>query len=180
MQQQRNRVNIDDYWSTVAERFNGPDIRPRLDVHFELRLENLDPSSAPPSPLSGLKLKTVWTDMRGPFTKAHNDFKKSAQNNPTLLGTLRFLKNKGNGQLSALSKRILIMFIVLRIGTDNQGTDDQGSTAKSMLRKALTVISGGEGFVEAGSQIPPNICGAGVGAAGSSSDDEHESCSGYG
>ena len=180
MQKQRNLVNRDDYWNTVAERFNDSDIRPRLDAHFELPLENLDQSSAPPTPLRCLKLKTVWMDMRVPFRKVHNDFKKSGQNNPTLLGTLRFLRNNGNGQLSALSKRILIMFIVLRIGTDNQGTDDQGSTAKSMLSMALRVISGGEGFGEAGSQIPPDICGAGVGAAGSSSDDEYEVCSGYG
>ena len=180
MQQQRNCVDRDDYWNTVAERFNDPDIRPRLELHFELQLEDLDPSSAPPSPLSDLKLKMVWKDMRGPFTKAHNDFKKSDQKNPTLLGTLRFLRNNGNSQFSALSKRILIMFIVLRIGTDNQGTDDQGSTAKSMLSMALRVISGGEGFHEAGSQIPPDICGAGLGAAGSSNDDGYEVCAGYG
>ena len=66
MQQQRNHVNRDGYWNTVAEHFKDPDIRPRLDVHFELPLENLVPSSAPPSPLSGLKLKPVWTDMRAP------------------------------------------------------------------------------------------------------------------
>ena len=139
MQQRRNRANRDDYQITVAERFNDPDIRPRLDVHSELPLQNLDPSSAPPSPFSGLKLKKVWTDMRGPFTKAHNDFKKSGQNNPALLGTLRFLRNNGNGQLSALSKQLLIMFIVLRIGTDNKGTDDQGSTAMFMLGMAVSV-----------------------------------------
>ena len=47
--------------------------------------------------------------MRGPFTKAHNDFTKSGQNDPTILETLRFLQNNWNGQICALSKRIIVI-----------------------------------------------------------------------
>ena len=49
-----------------------------------------------------------------------------------------------------------------------------------MFSMALRVISGGEGFGEAGSQIPPDIGGAAVGTAGSYSDEKEEGCSGYG
>ena len=174
MEQQRNRVNRDDYWHTVAERINSSDFHPRFDARPELPLETLDPSPTATSRVNGLKLKTVWTDTRGPLTKAHKDFKKSGQNDPTLLGTLRFLQNNGNGRLCALSKRIPVMFIVLRIGTDNQGTDDRGSTAKAMLSVALRVIPDGDGFDEAGSQIPPGVGGAGGAPGGSLSDEEDD------
>ena len=80
MEQQRNRVNRDDYWHTVSERFNSADFQPCIDARPELPLETLDLSTTPTSPVSGLKLKTLWTDMRGPFKKSHNDVKKSDQN----------------------------------------------------------------------------------------------------
>ena len=59
MGQQRNRVNRDDYWQTVAERFNNVDFHPHINARPELPLETLYPSSTPPSPVGGLKLKTV-------------------------------------------------------------------------------------------------------------------------
>ena len=180
LEQHRNRVNRDDYWHTVAERFKSGDFQPCIDAGPKLPLETLDPSTTTTSLVSGLKLKTLWTDIRGPFTKSHNEFKKSGQNDPTLLATLRFLLKNGNGQLRALSKRILVMFIVLRIGTDNQGTDDKGSTAKAILSVALGVIPGGEGFDEAGSQILPAVSWTGAGAGKSSSYDEEEVGSAFG
>ena len=129
------------------------------------------PLISSPSTVGGLKLKTVRTDMRGPFTKAHNGFKNSGQNDPTILGTLRFLKHNGNSQLCALFKRILVIFIVLRIGRDNRWTDEQGSTAKAMLSMAFRVIPGVEGFDEAGSGIPLGVGGTGAVITGSSSDE---------
>ena len=64
------------------------------------------------------------------------------------------------------------MFIVLRIGTDNQGTDDQWSTAKAMLGVALRVIPGEEGSDEPGSRIQPGVGWTGATAGESSRDDE--------
>ena len=48
---------------------------------------------------------------------------------------------------------------MLRIGRDNWGTDDQGSTAKAMLSMALRVIPGGDRFDEARSGNPPGVGG---------------------
>ena len=155
MEQQRNRVNRDDNWHTVAERFNSSDFQPRFEVPHGLPLENIEPSPTPVPPVSGIKLKTAWMDMRRPFTKANKDFERSGQNVTTLRGTLRFLKTKNglpDGELYAIPKRILVMFIVLRIGSDNKGTDDQGETAKAMLNQALRMIPNGGGFDEAGNQ----------------------------
>ena len=148
MEQQRNRVNRDDYWQTVADRFNSSDFNRVMEMPTtSLPLEIIDPSAPPPTPVTGAKLKTMWTDMRGPYTEAHKDFEKSGQNDPTIGGTLRFLKKKesgpGRGELYALSKRILVMFIVMRIGSDNAGNDDQGATAKSMLDMTLRMIPNG-------------------------------------
>ena len=121
-----------------------------------LPLEIIDPSPPPPTPVTGAKLKTMWTDMRGPYTKSHKDFEKSGQYDPTIGETLRFLKKKESGQgrggLYALSKRILVMFIVMLIGSDNAGNDDQGATTESMLDMTLRMIPNGEGFDEAGSR----------------------------
>ena len=49
------------------------------------------------------------------------------------------------------------MFVVVRIGRENRGTDYQRSTAKAMLRVALRVIPGGDGFHEAESGFLPGV-----------------------
>ena len=53
--------------------------------------------------------------MRGPFTIALENWEKSGQNDPTTHGFLQYALIKPNGQLRARSKRLVIMFIVMRI-----------------------------------------------------------------
>lgn len=65
-EQQQSRVCREDYWGTVAPRFNDSSVTPHEDMHVA-PVEDIDPSVAPPTPVSGGKLKKVWYDMRGPY-----------------------------------------------------------------------------------------------------------------
>lgn len=69
-----------------------------------------------------------------------------------------------------------MIFIVLRVGRYKRGTEDQGSTAKSMLNVALRVIPGGDWFDEAASEIPLQVRGTVVVTTRSSGDEEDDGC----
>ena len=81
----------------------------------------------------------------GPYTIAHNNFGKSGQHNGTLSRFLNFLQQNGSGDLYASLKRVVIMFIVMRVGSDIPGMKEEG-----MLGLTLRIIPAGAGFDEAG------------------------------
>ena len=145
-EQQQNRVSRDDFWDAVAARFNDASLRPHVDVALRgAPVGDIDPSLAPSTPVSGGKLKKVWYDMRGPYTTAHDNFSKSGQHNGTLMRFLDFVQANGNGDLYAGSKRAVIMFVVMRVGSDIPG-----SPVTAMLDLTLRIISNGRGFDDGG------------------------------
>ena len=90
-EQHQNRVSREDYWGTVASRFNDASVKPHEDINGA-PVGDIDPSVARTTPVSGGKLNKVWYDMCGPYTIARNTFEKSGQHNGTLLRFLDFLK----------------------------------------------------------------------------------------
>ena len=102
---------------------------------------DIDTSMAPTTPVSGGKLKKVWYDMRGSYTTVHDNFSKSGQHNGTLMRFLDFVQAIGNGELYAGSKRAVIMFVVMQVGSDIPGP-----LVTAMLDPTLRIISNGGGF----------------------------------
>ena len=86
-------------------------------------MEELDLASSPSLFVSGAKRKQVWYDMRGSFTQVLKNFKNSGENNRTLSRFVDFLEMKPNGEFYAISKLLLVMFVVMRIGTDIPGEE---------------------------------------------------------
>ena len=117
--QQDNGVRRDDYWDDVAIPFNDHAVRPRIDMRVSIG--EVDPESSPRTYVSGVKQKQVWYDIWGPFTQTLNNFNKSGENNGTLNWFLDFLERKPNGDFYALSKRLFVMSIAMRIGKDIPG-----------------------------------------------------------
>lgn len=81
--QQQNRVRREDFWETVAERFNDATFMPHADMRGA-PVRKVDVSVAPATPVLGEKLMKVWYGMRGPYTIAHNNFVKLGQHNGIL------------------------------------------------------------------------------------------------
>ena len=116
LQQEDNRLSRDSYWETVSGRFEDETLSRRIDLRGNI--ENVDPSMPQVNVVPGSKRKTVWYDMRGPFTIAFANWEKSGQNDPTTHGFLRYTLIKPNGELRAISKRLVIMFVVMRIARE--------------------------------------------------------------
>lgn len=105
-------VSRDNYWATIAERFNDPTIRPQYS--FVGRVDEANASEIPPCVRLPSTLKSQYTDSKGKFTTFYKRWEQSGQNNgerfPEFLPKVR-------GRLSALSKRMYIMFTVCKLGT---------------------------------------------------------------
>ena len=145
-EQQDRRVNRESFWEAIAERFNDPSLAPKLDLRGIL--ENVDPSPAPRENVAASRLRTVWYNMRGPFSLSVRNYQKSGQNNPTLDGFLNFVDSAENGDLFAISKRKVVMFMVMGMGSDNPRHTDA-----ELLNLTVKVIPYNAGFDEAGSSI---------------------------
>ena len=115
-QQRDNCVSRYSYLETVSRRFNDETLNPRIDLSGII--ENVDPFMPPPNEVPGSKLKTAWEDMQGPFNIALASSEKSDQNDPTTHGFLQYAFIKPNGELRAISKRLVIMFIAMRIARE--------------------------------------------------------------
>lgn len=83
--------------------------------------------------------------MRSPYNITHNNFEKSGQQNGALLRFLDFVQGNGHGELHAASKRAVIMFIVMRVGSDIPVMKVEG-----MLGLTLRIFPADAGFDEAG------------------------------
>ena len=111
-----------------------------------LCIGEVDSESSPRTYVSGVKLKQVWYDIGGLFTQTLNNFNKSGENNGTLNRFLDFLERKPNCDFYALSKRLLVMFIVMTIGTDIRG-----EKVNIMVELTKRTINNSGGFGEVGS-----------------------------
>ena len=145
-EQQDRRINRESFWETIAERFNDPSLAPHMDLRGIL--ENFNPSIAPREHVAASRLRTIWYNMRGPFSLSVRNYQKSGQNNPTLDGFLSFVDKADNGDLFAISRRKVVMFVVMGMGSDNPRPTDA-----ELLNLTVKVIPHNAGFDEAGSSI---------------------------
>ena len=75
----------------------------------------------PLNEVPGSKLKTAWYCVRVPFTIALANWEKSGQNDPTTHAFLQYALIKPDGELRAMSKRLVIVFILMiarELGTE--------------------------------------------------------------
>ena len=142
--QRQNRESRSDYWETLADRFNNATVTPQVDMHWA-PVGEIDHSLAPKTPVPGGRLKKVWYDMRGPFTIAHTNFEKSGQHNVIVSRFLDVVQGNRHGELYAVSKRCVIMFVVMRVY--------RGQRVEGLLGLTLRIISQGSGFDEAGGDL---------------------------
>ena len=131
--QQENRVSRDACWDTVAYRLNEMLLKPR--IYLRGIIEDVNPAIPPYVPTPGSKWKAVWYDMRGQFTVALRNFDKSGQSDPTLNGFLPFTLPEQNGELHPISKRLVTLFVVMRISKDIPG--DECTNMRSLTVKTI-------------------------------------------
>ena len=91
-------------------------MNPRIDLRGII--EDVDSSKPPQNVVTGSKLKTVWYDMWGTFTTALANWEESGQNDQSTHDFLKFALIKSNGELRTISKRLITMFIVMRIAPE--------------------------------------------------------------
>jgi len=82
------------------------------------------------------------------------NFQKSGQNNPNLDGFIDFLDRKSNGELYAVSQRMILLFVVLGMGADSDCAMDM-----ELFNLTVKTIPHGAGFDEAGSDTLKTSCG---------------------
>jgi len=150
--QQDAGIDRNSFWYAIGNRFNDDNYRPR--ANFRGAVDNVDPSIPPRHPISGCKLKDVWYSMRGPFSMKVRNFQKSGQNNPNLDGFIDFLDRKSNGELYAVSQRMIVLFVVLGMGADSDCAMDM-----DLFNLTVKIIPHGAGFDEAGSDTLKTSCG---------------------
>ena len=123
-------VSRDAFWQTdVAPLFMTCSNVYKVD--FSGRLDGVDSSKIPTAERSGAQLRKMFSDARAHFTLAHSRWSASGQNEPTNFeGFCSHIH--GTQELSALGKRLPIMFITFRCGTTYEFTDVTCFTLRTM------------------------------------------------
>lgn len=105
-------VPRDNYWAVIADRYNSPSLRPAFS--FVGRVDEADSAAIPPCIRLPGTLKSHFIDNRGKFTIFLNRWSQSGQNDSEKFA--EFIPKVG-GRLSALSKRLYVIFSVCKLGT---------------------------------------------------------------
>ena len=100
-------------------------------VDFSGRLHGTDSSKIPTAERSGAQLRKMFSDLCAHCALAHSRWSASVKNDPTNFKGF-FPHIYGTQELSALGKRLLIMFITFRSGTTYEFTDVTCFTLRTM------------------------------------------------
>jgi hypothetical protein len=110
-----------DFWSlTVAPIFNSPDTV--VSFHSPTDLLGVCANEAPLSFRSGSRLMQSWAGTRSLFTVAYENWSASGRNDPTNFSLFLPTAPGGGDHISADASRALVLFHVLRCGTENADT----------------------------------------------------------
>ncbi len=127
-------VRRDDFWVSVVEKeFNDHSNNLRLDLSASVDDRSIDASAVPLAYRTGAKLKDMFFQTRGLFTRAHRNWSASGQNdNGDDLPFSGFVNTVARTTtLSAEGKRCCIMFAALRCGGDDELHDLLDFTKKT-------------------------------------------------
>jgi hypothetical protein len=163
-QQLDARVPRDEFWDAlVAPKFNCPDTDTLFrGIPCATDVYGISKAGAekgiclkPKCYRSGSELKRWYWDTRSAFTVAHDRWSRSGQNDPDSFH--KFVPTTSNGTITAVGKRLLIIFQTMKVGTDDElgdllsftlrtVPDEMGFDSMAFRAEASTDLNGSEGM----------------------------------
>lgn len=130
-------INRDNMWSIIAQEFNNINVRPQFS--FAGTVDEADPSARPLCQRSGTVLHSQFRGYKGRLTKCIDSWMMSGQNDP---GKFPDFLEYDRGRMTASSKRVYVLFVVCRLGTENPDT--------LLLNAAVKLIANPHAAIEEG------------------------------